>query len=292
MARYPKAVWQGPLPTSNYAPGPSPKIGIVHHVIVGSESSADGEFHGPGAQLSAHFIVAGPGDTDPDGTVIQLLDTDDDCYAQEAGNYPPTAYIAVETSGITTTPLSPAQCESLAQLDAWASETHGFPLNGPVPHGTPGVTGHCNPDGTPDPAWGNHPCPGPIRLAQIPGIIARARALSIPVPPKPPAPVFQGEPRMFDRDPVSNGLIGTDRDGNLYCDPAVLARGLHIVTLPEHPDWKAGWDESWSADPCVGVMFEKDMDGTWGYTYLTQPVSGKGSWGIYNRYHINANGTF
>jgi len=97
---------------------------------------------------------------------------------------------------------------------------------------------------------------------------------------------------MFDRDPVTGGLIGTDRDGNFYADASVLAGGLKIVTLPEHPDWKAGWSESWSADPCVGVMFEKDMDGTWGYTYFTQPAAGKGSWGIYNRYHINRNGTF
>jgi hypothetical protein len=154
----------------------------------GSEQSAENEFHGPGAQLSAHFVVAGPGDADPDGTVVQLLDTDDDCYAQGNGNYPPTAYIAVETSGQPTTPLSPAQCESLAQLDAWASETHNFPLTGPVPHGAPGVTGHCNPDGSPDPAWGNHSCPGSIRLAQIPGIVLRARALAIPVPPAPLPP--------------------------------------------------------------------------------------------------------
>lgn len=285
MARFPKAIWRGPLPTTNYAPGPSPKVCVVVHDVEGSESSAVNEFHVVGMQLSAHFVVAGPGDQDPDGTIIQILDTDDNCYAQGDGNYPPIAGIAIETSGHTSTPLSPPQVESVAQIVAWAYEVHGIPLTGPVAHGQHGVTGHCNPDGSPDPAWGNHPCPGPLRLAQIPAVVARARALAIPVPPPAPDP---GAPSMFTTDPASGVAIGTDVDGNFIGG----APGLTIVTLGMHPEWKAGAAHSAGQNPCVGIAMEKDAAGTWGYTYFTKPANGKGSWGPYNRYHINRNGTF
>ena len=287
MARYPKAVWRGPLPSSNYAPGPSPKIAVVIHDIEGGESSADYEFHTPGMQLSAHFVVAGPGDPVPDGQVFQDLDTDDNCYAQANGNYPPIAGIAVETSGTTATPLSPAQCESIAHLVVWAAETHGFPISGPVEHGQAGVTTHCHPDGSPDPAWGNHPCPGLIRLGQVAGIVARARALAIPVPPPPAEP--PGAPRMFATDPITGIAVATDADGNFYGNGIP---GLGVVTLSQHPTWGAGGTESAGTNPCVGIAWEKDTDGTWGYTYFTKPTSGKGSWGPYNRYHIRRSGAF
>ncbi len=182
MASFSQAIWKGPLPASNYKPGPAPKIGTVHHVIVGSADSALATFKNPANKVSAHFIVCGPGDSSPDGTIWQLLDTADICYAQGAGNYPPTAYIGIETSGQPSTAMTAKQCEALAQIDAWASITHAFPLVGPVAHDTPGVAAHCNPNGTADPAWGGHTCPGSVRLAQIPPIVARARQIAAPVP--------------------------------------------------------------------------------------------------------------
>jgi hypothetical protein len=181
MGVFPGATWVGGVPQSNYSPAPGPKIGQVVHVIVGLADSAISEFQNPNSQLSAHFVVAGPGDPYPDGTIFQLLDTDACCYAQGAGNYPPTAYIAVENSGFPTTPMSVAQCESNARILAWASKLHQFPITGPVSHGTPGLTPHCNPDGTPDPSWGNHTCPGTDRLAQIAPIVALARTYASPV---------------------------------------------------------------------------------------------------------------
>ena len=176
MPIYSKAIPKGPVPTSNYATGGTPKIGVVNHVIVGSAQSAINEFLSPGAQLSAHFVV------DFDGTTYQLLDTNLCCYAQANGNFPPTSYIAIEYAGDTTTPMTNNQILSGAAITAWAAKQHGFPLVGVVSHGTPGVAAHCNPEGSADPNWGNHSCPGTIRLAQIPQIIYLAHLINNPPP--------------------------------------------------------------------------------------------------------------
>lgn len=171
----PFATWVGGVPATNFSTQAGPKIGQVCHVIVGTAASAVAEFQTPGKQLSAHFVVCGPGDVWPDGTILQLLDTDDCCYAQGAGNYPPTAYIGVENAGVPTTAMSAAQIAANARILSWAAGVHGFPVRGPVEHGTPGLTPHCHPNGTPDPAWGNHTCPGPLRLAQMSEIVAQAQ---------------------------------------------------------------------------------------------------------------------
>lgn len=175
--RAPFAEWRGPLPASNYRAGPSPKIGLAFHVIVGSLSSADGEFRRPGTQLSAHFGIGGPGDPNfADGQIVQWLDTDDDCFAQGAGNYPPTAYIGVEVAGDPSKPMTSAQVATLGRIVAWAAGVHDFPLVA-VDHGGHGITTHCHyPSGVADPLWGGHPCPGPLRLAQMPAVLAAAES--------------------------------------------------------------------------------------------------------------------
>jgi hypothetical protein len=178
MPLLPGAIQRGPLPPSNFATNPvGPKIGTATHVAELTADETIAKFQTPGVQLSSHLVVAGPGDPYPDGQVFQLLDTDLIAYCQAAGNWPPTAYISMEVSGNHLSPMSPGQLESVAQIDAWASKVHGFPLVGPVAHGTPGCTVHSNPDGTPDPTWGLHSCPGAIRLAQVPGCIARAKQI-------------------------------------------------------------------------------------------------------------------
>ena len=210
------ATQRGPVPASNYAQGAPEKIGVAVHVIEGTADSAIAEFLNPGIELSAHFVVSGPGDPYPDGTVFQLLDTDLCAYAQEAGNYPPTAYVAIEFSGKVATAMSTAQVASGACIVAALAPHHGFPIVGEVPHGEPGVTTHCNPDGTPDPAWGDHPCPGPLRLAQIPVLVSTARALAAPAPaPLPPSkeaamavsPVVNFKPGQADVFQVSGGNL-------------------------------------------------------------------------------------
>ncbi len=177
-------------PTNAFTSASDPKIGAVVHVSAGSAESAIATFQNTANKVSAHFVVSGAGDPYSDGTIFQMVDTADDAWAQEAGNYAPTAYIAIEFSGLPTAPMTTGQVLSGAAIVAWASKVHGFPLVGVVPHGMPGVTSHSNPDGTPDPAWGDHVCPGSIRLAQIPEIIYLAALANEPVTPAPaPAPV-------------------------------------------------------------------------------------------------------
>jgi hypothetical protein len=189
MPLMPGAEYVGPIPSTNYANSGGTKIGTATHVIVGSAGSALGEFQSQGAELSSHFIIVGPGERWPDGHILQVLDTDLCCYAQAAGNYAPTAYIAKEFAGDVGYPMSAAQLESSAQIDAWAATIYAFPLVGPVAHGQPGLIAHCNPDGSADPNYGNHVCPGPIRLAQIPGVAARARQIAGQGPGPSPTPV-------------------------------------------------------------------------------------------------------
>lgn len=189
MPLMPGVLQVGPIPSSNFSSNGTPKIGACVHVIVGSGSSALGEFRNQGAQLSAHFIVAGPADGWPDGTILQVLDTDLAAYAQGAGNYPPISYIAIEVAGTPDIPMTAAQVTSVAAICAWGASAHGYPISGPTEHGTPGITTHCHPDGSADPAWGGHPCPGLIRLGQVPQIVALASGQAPTPPPEVPVPV-------------------------------------------------------------------------------------------------------
>ena len=107
-------------------------------------------------------------------------------------------------------------------------------------------------------------------------------------PPAPPLPVIQ-EDDMFYTDPVTGLLVATDIDGNIYARPGAIP---NVVTLGQHPEWDAGGAESAGGNPCVGIVSEKDADGSWGYTFLTKPASGSGSFGIYDTYHIRRDGTF
>ena len=93
---------------------------------------------------------------------------------------------------------------------------------------------------------------------------------------------------MFYTDPVTGTPVGTDAVGNIYARDGGIP---HVVTLPQHPEWGAG---NW-LNPVVGIVSEKDSPtkgGTWGYTFFTAPANGKGSFGIYNTYHINRDGSF
>jgi len=155
-------------------------------VIVGTLSSADSLFHRPGAQVSAHFGIGGPGDPNfTDGALVQWVDTDQVAYAQGAGNWAPTSYVGFEVAGYPADPMTPAQVATLGKAIGWAAGVHGFPLVA-VDHGGHGVTTHCHyPSGQADPAWGNHSCPGPgPRLGQMPQVLAAASGTHpVPVPP-------------------------------------------------------------------------------------------------------------
>lgn len=250
MSRCPFAVWRGPLSSGAYSTaaqaGGAEKIGLVFHVIVGSEDSADGEFHQGAVHLSAHFGIVGPGDDEPEGTIVQWVDTDDIAYAQTEGNWPPDAYLSCETAGDVTTPLSPLMLSAAARLAAWCATDKGFPLVA-VDHGQPGVTTHCHyPSGAPDPAWGNHPCPGPLRVAQIPALLA----LIHPSPPVPLPPVVTYPEDKMKRTPLN---VTLDPNGNGYADLLVPFATV-VALLPNGAD-PAG-THAYSPTPRLSALAE------------------------------------
>ena len=151
-------------PVVNHGGAMSHHLGLVLHVQQGN-GSLYGYFNNPTSQVSSHFWCG------KDGTLEQYVDTNNEAWAEAAGN---SSYLSVETEGTETEALTQAQLATVSKLLVWAAKGYGFPITGPVPHGTPGFTPHCNPNGTPDPAWGNHPCPGPIRLSQMSSIVALA----------------------------------------------------------------------------------------------------------------------
>ena len=278
MSLMPGAQYVGPIPASNYANNGGTKIGTATHVIVGSAASALGEFKSPNIQLSAHFIIVGPGEQWPDGHILQVLDTDLDCYAQAAGNYAPTAYIAKEFAGNVGYPMSAAQLESSAQIDAWAASIYHFPLQGPVAHGQPGLIAHCNPDGSPDPRYGDHVCPGLIRLAQISGVASRARQIAGQSPPAPPTPPHIQESNMIARNTQGVGYWCVRPSGAVYAFNGAPALGpaQHFLT---------SWGIGTPACPVVGIA----DDGHGGFTLMADANQYPGQPALYG---ITADGKY
>lgn len=161
---YPRAV-QKPVPYATKAMSGS--LGLVLHVQQGENSLAN-YFANPNNKAMSHFWVS------KTGVVEQYKDGAFQSWAQESGN--PT-YHSVETEGYETTPLTEAQIEALAQLYVWGQQTFGWPLKLANKPGDRGLIYHAAGGA----AWGNHPCPGPLRIAQRADILAAIT----PIPPAP-----------------------------------------------------------------------------------------------------------
>lgn len=162
-------------PVSNHSGPMTAHLGFVVHVQVGTGSCYP-EFDNPTSQASSHFWCAA------DGTFEQYVDTDLIAWAEMAGN---GQYVSCETEGTPDTGLTSAQITSLARLYVWLHQTHGIPFQ-TCDHGGQGITTHCfYPSGAADPNWGGHPCPGPLRLAQVSLVLAEAQRLTLPASPAP-----------------------------------------------------------------------------------------------------------
>lgn len=148
--------------TANFGGVMGDVFGLVVHVQEGN-NSLQGWFSNPAAGASSHFWVSKA------GALEQYINTDSRSWAQGAGN---GNYLSVETEGYDTEPLNGNQISMLARLFTWVHDEYGTPYV-LVNHGYPGFTTHSfYPSGLPDPAWSNHPCPGNIRLNQLPAVIA------------------------------------------------------------------------------------------------------------------------
>lgn len=157
----PLALWR---PVANHGGTMRSHTGLVLHVQEGT-GSLFSWFDDPASQVSSHLWLA------KDGTMEQYVDTDVEAWAEAAGN---PDYLSVETEGFASEALTAYQIRSLAALLEWCHLVYGVAMAGPVAHGEAGFTPHCNPDGSPDPAWGNHTCPGRWRLGQMAQIVALA----------------------------------------------------------------------------------------------------------------------
>ena len=181
--------------------------GLVLHVQVGNGSLYN-FFNNPATKASSHFWCA------KDGTLEQYVDTDLTSWAQAAGN---PNYLSVETEGYPNEPLTQLQILSTGDLLRWCAKTYSFPLVGPVAHGQRGFTQHCNLDGSPDPAWGNHSCPESIRMGQMPAILAVAN---------PPV-------HISIEDEEQPMVVITKSDGKQYVVSTVRTESGHIVQIEQ-----------------------------------------------------------
>jgi hypothetical protein len=154
--------------------------GICNHVAVSEAASLFNYFNQAGNPTS-HFYVR------RDGNVEQYVDTQFQAPANLEGN---PSLISIETQGgvqnVDREPWTAAQLETLAGITAWAHRVHGIPLVA-MADSRPSTTGigyhrlgiePWRVDGgeTWSSSYGKV-CPGAAKIAQIPGIIRRARDL-------------------------------------------------------------------------------------------------------------------
>lgn len=169
---------QGPADITFNVPWPTPNctangfgtaFGGVYHTEVGWEHSVIAEFNSPAAQASAFFSIS------MTGAIHQYvpLGLNYAAWTQAAGNH---SYRGVEheDGGDPSRPLTPAQLAASAQVFEAMSAYDGWPLEATDnPDGGRGIIFHS--DGKA--AWGGHDCPGDVRRAQRPALIALAKAI-------------------------------------------------------------------------------------------------------------------
>lgn len=156
--------------------------GLVQHTEDGFEAGTVATFMNPSAQVSAFFSV------DELGNAHQYLPVGHGyvAWAQMAGN-PYWRSCECEDKTRTGDPMTPAQMTAFAQILEACSAYDGFPLqitddpvngHGLITHGDGGN------------AWGGHfQCPGDVRKAQRPQLVALAMSIrqEKPVTAVPPA---------------------------------------------------------------------------------------------------------
>ena len=150
-------------PVSSHGGPASSHMGLVVHITT-NDYDPYGFFSNPANQASSNYWVAA------DGAVSEYVNPDLSAWAQANGN---GSFVSVEVSGKVGTPMTDAQVTAVAALYAWGHATYGWPLQLTNSPGTSGL-GYHSMGGA---AWGGHSsCPGPVRVAQLPLVLARAVA--------------------------------------------------------------------------------------------------------------------
>lgn len=207
MSIVPFANWR---PVPSHSGAMSAHLGLVLHVQVGN-GSCYGEFSNPNNDASSTWWVS------KTGVLEQYVDSDEAAWTEAAGNF---TWDSVETEGEPTEALTDAQINTLARLYEWGVQTYGWPLaltddvngRGFGWHGMGGV------------AWGGHyGCPGDLRKAQRPAILAAAGGQPTPTPTPTPLP-----PEVNDMD--DNTFIR-------WCYITLLARPVDAAGFSANMGW-------------------------------------------------------
>jgi hypothetical protein len=143
--------------------------GLVEHVTT-NWADPSGFFSRPVNGASSHFWIR------KDGLIVQMLPLEVASWAQSAGNY---SYVSVETDGTPDVELTPEQVSAFGEVYGFV-ETHptfgGFGYHLAEAPGQLGLGWH----GMGGAAWGGHTgCPGDLRKAQRPAILAAAQGTTI-----------------------------------------------------------------------------------------------------------------
>jgi hypothetical protein len=165
---------QGPirithLLTPNHGTGFGTGRGVVLHTEDGFEAGTVATFMNKANQVSAFFSIAADGSCHQYVPVGKGLTA----WSQAGGN---EAWRGIEDEDGThpSVPLTPAQITTFAQIFEACSAFDGFPLKITDDVNGQGLILHS--DG--GQAWGGHlQCPGPVRAAQRPQIIALAMSI-------------------------------------------------------------------------------------------------------------------
>jgi hypothetical protein len=161
--------YNDPFPTRNGSWGSGAMMGLVMHTMVGNAPGAVSWFNNPASQASAHFCIA------QDGSVTQMGPVGKGwiAWAEAAGN---GSWYSAEHAddGNPANPLTPEQITASAQILEVLSRFAGFPLQISDSVDVKGYGWH----GMGGSAWGGHfDCPGDVRKAQRPQIIALAMSI-------------------------------------------------------------------------------------------------------------------
>jgi len=147
--------------------------GMVLHIAAGYYEGTIAWQRNNDADVSSHFIVAGPRDAQwgvPDGKIAQMVDTDTAAWTQRDGN---GEWMSIEFSGFVGDPLSAKQLEAAALLFARGHLVYGYPLQLATSPSGRGL-GHHSMGAESGANWGHSECPGAPIKNQKPAILARA----------------------------------------------------------------------------------------------------------------------
>lgn len=221
MSRWTEAKWYGPTPNKN--PGHVECRGLVVHIASGYYNGTISWEKNSDANVSSHFVVG------RDGSIAQLVDTNDTAWTQRKGN---GHWLSVECEGFALDDklhashpgwelLTEAQLNAVAQLFFHGHQEFGYPLQLATSPDGKGL-GHHSMGAENGVDWGHSHCPGEPIKGQKSIILAKAQVLAGVIPvsdPTHPAPLLVDG--VLGKHTISTWqhIMGTPVDGVITQPP-------------------------------------------------------------------------